>query len=57
MSSEFKFSINGAVLSCPFSHACNLPQSQNICGFPEYKICPDFETKILHLRSKSRNLH
>jgi hypothetical protein len=57
MSSEFKFGINGNILSCPFSHICNLPKSQTVCGYPEYKICSDFETKMLHLKSTSRVLH
>ncbi|MFW9949554.1 MAG: hypothetical protein ACFFKA_05460 [Candidatus Thorarchaeota archaeon] len=57
MSSGFEFGINGSVLSCPFSHTCNLPKSQSICGFPEYKICPDFEKKMLNFKSSLKIIH
>ncbi|MFW9951080.1 MAG: hypothetical protein ACFFKA_13260 [Candidatus Thorarchaeota archaeon] len=56
MSSEFKFGINNHIISCPFSHVCNLPKSQNVCGFPEYKICPDFKTKMLHIKGSLKIL-
>ena len=57
MSSEFEFDLNGPILSCPFSHSCNLPKSQSICGFPEYKLCPDFELKLVQYKNKIRILH
>ena len=53
MSSRFESIIDNLVLTCPFWHMCNLPKSVPICGFPEYKVCPDFKNKIGKLNKAS----
>lgn len=43
------------ILSCPFFKSCNLPKSR--CSFPEYKVCPDYQSKLNDLRQESKVLH
>jgi len=45
------------LLACPFSHACNLPKNHNTCGFPEYKMCPEHDQKLLKLKASVKILH
>lgn len=44
------------ILSCPFLISCNLPKGE-ICNFPEYKVCPEYESRLTNLRSTSKVLH
>jgi len=46
---------NLQILSCPFLKSCNLPKSR--CGFPEYKVCTDYQSKLNALRQESKVLH
>lgn len=45
------------ILFCPFDLSCNLPQTQSICKFPNYKVCPEFQEKEIKLKHKCRYLH
>lgn len=45
------------ILSCPFLNSCNLPKSQELCSFPEYKVCPDYQSKLNTLKQESKVLH
>ncbi|MBY8982144.1 MAG: hypothetical protein KGD57_04285 [Candidatus Lokiarchaeota archaeon] len=33
------------LLPCPFSVSCILPKNGNICKFPGYKVCPEYQIK------------
>lgn len=57
MISNIDFNPENKVLSCPFSHTCNLPKAQNLCNFPDYKVCPDYHTKLQKLKSSVKILH
>ncbi|MFX0032983.1 MAG: hypothetical protein ACFE8E_14550 [Candidatus Hodarchaeota archaeon] len=57
MENESKLPPDHHILSCPFLNSCNLPKSQNLCNFPEYKICPDYQSKLNNLKQSSKVLH
>jgi hypothetical protein len=57
MSSQLDNSLENCLLTCPFSHICNLPKIKDICNFPEYKVCSEYETKLNKLRSTTKILH
>lgn len=45
------------ILYCPFNYSCILPQTELICKFPNYKICPEFQIKEKKIKEKYRNLY
>ncbi|TXT66778.1 MAG: hypothetical protein BAJALOKI3v1_10048 [Promethearchaeota archaeon] len=45
------------ILFCPFSESCILPQKCEICKFPNYKQCPEYELKFSKLKRKLKVLH
>ncbi|MBY8981394.1 MAG: hypothetical protein KGD57_00465 [Candidatus Lokiarchaeota archaeon] len=45
------------ILFCPFTYSCILPQTQSICKFPNYKICPEFQEKERFLKNKFNILY
>ena len=57
MISEVDFDPKSYILSCPFSHACSLPKVESLCNFPDYKLCPDYESKLKRLKSLTKILH
>lgn len=57
MHSELNFNQDSHILSCPFSDKCNLPKSQSLCNFPDYKVCPEYQTKLNTLRTATKILH
>ncbi|MFW9771082.1 MAG: hypothetical protein ACFFFB_08485 [Candidatus Heimdallarchaeota archaeon] len=57
MENESNLPPNLHILSCPFLNSCSLPKSQNVCNFPEYKICPDYQSKLNNLKHASKVLH
>lgn len=56
MSSDLNFNPDNLLLGCPFSKSCILPKNQNICRFPEYKFCPDYDSKLQKIKSESKTL-
>jgi hypothetical protein len=46
-----------SLLSCPFIRSCHLPQANEVCDFPNYKICPDYQAGLNKLKSTSKILH
>ena len=57
MISESNFNLERSFLTCPFSHKCILPKIQTLCIFPEYKICPDYDSKLKKLKTSIKVLH
>ncbi|MFX0047066.1 MAG: hypothetical protein ACFE8G_02750 [Candidatus Hermodarchaeota archaeon] len=57
MSSESSFNMKNNILSCPFSYKCNLPKIENLCIFPDYKICPDYDSNLKRLKRSIKVLH
>ena len=57
MISESKFNLEENILSCPFSHKCSLPKIESLCIFPEYKICPDYGSKLKKMKASTKILH
>ena len=57
MSSDLNFNPENVLLSCPFSESCILPKIQSLCRFPEYKLCPDYESKLQKLKSNAKILY
>ncbi|MFX1288203.1 MAG: hypothetical protein ACFFFY_06565 [Promethearchaeota archaeon] len=57
MSSESSFNMKNNILSCPFSYKCNLPKIENLCIFPDYKICPDYDSNLRRLKASIKVLH
>ena len=46
-----------ALLSCPFSRSCHLPKTKEVCDFPNFKLCPDYQSGLSKLKSTSKILH
>ncbi|MBD3212371.1 MAG: hypothetical protein GF311_07170 [Candidatus Lokiarchaeota archaeon] len=42
------------ILPCPFNSSCTLPQTENICLFPNYRQCSEFQQKERNLKSSYR---
>jgi hypothetical protein len=57
MSSDMNFNLESILLSCPFSESCMLPKNQSLCRFPEYKLCPDYDSKLQKLKANSKILY
>ncbi|MBY9015554.1 MAG: hypothetical protein KGD68_07685 [Candidatus Lokiarchaeota archaeon] len=54
MISESNFNLERNILSCPFLYKCNLPKIENLCNFPEYKICPEYDSKLKTLKASKK---
>ncbi|MFX0075158.1 MAG: hypothetical protein ACFE96_06935 [Candidatus Hermodarchaeota archaeon] len=46
-----------SLLPCPFTRSCNLPKAKEVCDFPNYKMCPDYQAGLNKLKSTSKILH
>lgn len=46
-----------SLLSCPFMRSCHLPKDKEICDFPNYKLCPEYQLDLNKLKSDSKVLH
>jgi len=46
-----------SLLSCPFTLSCHLPKAKEVCGFPNYKMCPEYQSGLNKLKSSSKILH
>lgn len=46
-----------SLLSCPFTLSCHLPKAKEVCDFPNYKICSDYQSGLNKLKSTSKILH
>ena len=57
MISQSDSDIEGCLLTCPFNYSCSLPKVSHICNFPDYKICTDYQSKLLKLKATSKILH
>lgn len=57
MISETNYNLERDILTCPFSYKCNLPKIENLCVFPEFKICPDYQEKLYKLKCSVKILH
>ncbi|MHA1105588.1 MAG: hypothetical protein ACTSPN_07670 [Promethearchaeota archaeon] len=57
MTIDSNFNLEDCLLACPFCHFCTLPQNQNLCNFPDYKICPEYSQKLIKLKASSKILH
>ena len=45
------------LLSCPFTRSCHLPKANEVCDFPNYKMCSEYQTGLNKLKSSSKILH
>ena len=50
MISDSNAKLEKNILSCPFSHKCSLPRIENLCYFPDYKICPDYCSNLKRIK-------
>jgi len=46
-----------SLLSCPFTRSCLLPKDKEVCGFPNYKLCPEYQLGLNKLKTASKVLH
>ena len=46
-----------SLLSCPFTLSCHLPKAKEVCDFPNYKMCPEYQSGLNKLKSASKVLH
>ncbi|MHA1240537.1 MAG: hypothetical protein ACTSQU_07055 [Promethearchaeota archaeon] len=56
MISESNFNLDITILSCPFTRTCNLPKIEHLCNFSNYKICPDYDSKLKKLKASPKVL-
>ena len=57
MSSDSDFNLERSILSCPFSHKCTLPKIENLCSFPHYKICPEYNFNLKRIKSSTKIMY
>ncbi|MBD3197800.1 MAG: hypothetical protein GF317_22300 [Candidatus Lokiarchaeota archaeon] len=53
MTVKTDFNPEAYLLPCPFSESCLLPKKTDICSFPNYKVCPEYEVKVRKLKPKT----
>jgi len=53
MRNKYKFDPEQEVQSCAFIHACALPKSKEVCIFPSFKACPEYQTRMMKLKTSS----
>ncbi len=46
-----------SLLSCPFTRSCHLPMTKEVCDFPTYKMCSEYQLGLNKLKSTSKVLH
>ncbi|MFW9948669.1 MAG: hypothetical protein ACFFKA_00915 [Candidatus Thorarchaeota archaeon] len=46
-----------SLLSCPFMRSCHLPKAREVCDFPNYKMCSEYQSGLNKLKSTSKILH
>ncbi|MHA2290225.1 MAG: hypothetical protein ACXABG_15675 [Promethearchaeota archaeon] len=46
-----------SLLSCPFIRSCHLPKTKEVCDFPNFKHCPEYQSELSKLKSTSKILH
>jgi hypothetical protein len=46
-----------SLLSCPFTRSCHLPKAKEVCDFPTYKMCSEYQLGLNKLKSTSKVLH
>jgi len=46
-----------SLLSCPFTCSCHLPKGKEVCDFPRYKMCSEYQSGLNKLKSTSKILH
>ncbi|MHA1234134.1 MAG: hypothetical protein ACTSQL_03495 [Promethearchaeota archaeon] len=46
-----------SLLSCPFTRSCHLPMAKEVCDFPSYKMCSEYQLGLNKLKSTSKVLH
>ena len=46
-----------SLISCPFTRLCHLPKDKEVCDFPNYKMCPEYQSGLNKLKSASKVLH
>ncbi len=56
MSSKLNFNPEENMLSCAFNHACTLPKSKEVCNFPNYKECPEYQSRMIKLKASSKSI-
>ena len=52
MGIESGFDIARKLIACPFDHVCHLPKHHFLCKIPECKMCPDYISHVLKLKSR-----
>ena len=57
MITESNIKLEKNILSCPFTYKCILPKLDSLCSFPEYKICPDYDSNLKRLKNSIKILH
>jgi len=50
MTSKTEFDPDNHLLACPFSDGCILPKKAEICQFPGYKECPEYQMKVKKIK-------
>jgi len=56
MNKEFEL-MEESLLSCPFTRSCHLPKAKEVCDFPNYKMCSEYQLGLNKLKSTSKVLH
>ncbi|MBY9009333.1 MAG: hypothetical protein KGD74_05650 [Candidatus Lokiarchaeota archaeon] len=46
-----------SLLPCPFTLSCHLPKANEVCDFPNYKMCSEYQSALNKLKITSKILH
>ncbi|MEJ2294277.1 MAG: hypothetical protein P8Y23_05860 [Candidatus Lokiarchaeota archaeon] len=48
-----KFDPEREIQCCAFNHSCTLPKSKEVCNFPNFKACPEYQARMIKLKMSS----
>jgi len=54
MRRNYKFDPEQDIQSCAFIHNCSLPKSKEVCYFPNFKACPEYQSRMMKLKASSK---
>lgn len=53
MRNKLKFDPEQDIQSCAFIQTCTLPKSKDVCSFPNFKSCPEYQSRMIKLKASS----
>lgn len=57
MRSNNEFDLEQDINTCAFYQTCSLPKSKDVCNFPNFKSCPEYQSRMIKLKTTSSTPH